>query len=104
MRRTIALAMLASAPWPVNAFVQPAFELYHPAQVEVLRGPQDTLFGKSMTGSANSRTTGAPIFDPAFRGEVSSGRYHLLQLRAQRYVAQVGVVESPVSLFELDPA
>ncbi|MBP8235196.1 MAG: TonB-dependent receptor [Rhizorhabdus sp.] len=61
---------------------QTAFDLYDLAQVEVLRGPQGTLFGKNTTAGAISLTTEAPSFDPAFRGEVSFGNYQTLQMRA----------------------
>ncbi|MES2497381.1 MAG: TonB-dependent receptor [Pseudomonadota bacterium] len=61
---------------------QTAFDLYDLARVEVLRGPQGTLFGKNTTAGAISLTTEAPSFDPAFRGEISLGNYRSLQMRA----------------------
>lgn len=61
---------------------QAAFDLYDLAQVEVLRGPQGTLFGKNTTAGAIHITSQAPTFDPEFRGEVSVGNYKSLQVRA----------------------
>ena len=61
---------------------QAAFDLYDLQQVEVLRGPQGTLFGKNTTAGAIHITSQAPTFDPEFRGEVSVGNYQTLQVRA----------------------
>ncbi len=61
---------------------QAAFDLYDLQQVEVLRGPQGTLFGKNTTAGAIHITSQAPSFDPQFRGEVSVGNYQSVQLRA----------------------
>ncbi|WP_025292869.1 TonB-dependent receptor [Sphingomonas sanxanigenens] len=61
---------------------QTAFDLYDLQRVEVLRGPQGTLFGKNTTAGAISLTTEAPSFTPGFRGEISLGNYRTLQARA----------------------
>ncbi|MGF7147065.1 iron complex outermembrane receptor protein [Sphingomonas zeicaulis] len=61
---------------------QTAFDLYDLQRVEVLRGPQGTLFGKNTTAGAISLTTEAPSFTPGFRGEISLGNYRSLQARA----------------------
>lgn len=61
---------------------QAAFDLYDLAQVEVLRGPQGTLFGKNTTAGAIHITSQAPVFTPEFRGEVSLGNYRTSQVRA----------------------
>ncbi|WP_221793887.1 TonB-dependent receptor [Aquisediminimonas sediminicola] len=54
------------------------FDLIDLERVEVLRGPQGTLFGKNTTAGAISITTRAPQFDTEFRGEASLGEdgYH----------------------------
>jgi iron complex outermembrane receptor protein len=52
-------------------------------QIEVLRGPQGTLYGKNTTAGAINITTRAPSFD-AFeaRGEISGGNYFFKQAKA----------------------
>ncbi|MBI5372670.1 MAG: TonB-dependent receptor [Sphingobacteriales bacterium] len=52
------------------------------AQVEVLRGPQGTLFGKNTTAGAFNITTRAPRFKPAASFELSYGNYGYIQAKA----------------------
>ncbi|AYJ87110.1 TonB-dependent receptor [Sphingomonas paeninsulae] len=61
---------------------QSAFDLYDLARVEVLRGPQGTLFGKNTTAGAINIVSEEPSFTPAMRGELSLGNYHTIQARA----------------------
>ncbi|GAB3026242.1 TonB-dependent receptor [Spirosoma pulveris] len=51
-------------------------------QVEVLRGPQGTLFGKNTTAGAFNITTRAPSFQPGASFEVSYGNYNYIQAKA----------------------
>lgn len=51
-------------------------------QIEVLRGPQGTLFGKNTTAGAFNITTSAPSFKPAAKFEVSYGNYGFIQAKA----------------------
>lgn len=51
-------------------------------QVEVLRGPQGTLFGKNTTAGAFNITTRAPKFKPGANFEVSYGNYGFVQAKA----------------------
>jgi iron complex outermembrane receptor protein len=60
---------------------QSQFDLVDLAQIEVLRGPQGTLFGKNTTSGAINITSRAPSFDPEFFGEVSGGNYGYHQVR-----------------------
>jgi iron complex outermembrane receptor protein len=51
-------------------------------QVEVLRGPQGTLFGKNTTAGAFNVTTRAPSFTPGGNFELSYGNYGFIQAKA----------------------
>jgi iron complex outermembrane receptor protein len=50
-------------------------------QVEVLRGPQGTLYGRNSSAGAINITTKAPSFDPSLTAEVSGGSYTYNQER-----------------------
>lgn len=50
-------------------------------QIEVLRGPQGTLFGKNTTAGAFNITTRAPNFSPGANFEVSYGNYGFVQAK-----------------------
>ncbi|RVT77731.1 TonB-dependent receptor [Flavobacterium sufflavum] len=52
------------------------------SQIEVLRGPQGTLFGKNTTSGAFNITTRRPSFTPSADFEVSYGNYSFLQAKA----------------------
>ena len=51
-------------------------------QVEVLRGPQGTLFGKNTTAGAFNVTSRAPSFKPTANFELSYGNYGYIQAKA----------------------
>jgi iron complex outermembrane receptor protein len=51
-------------------------------QVEVLRGPQGTLFGKNTTAGAFNITTRAASFKPGASFEVSYGNYGFIQAKS----------------------
>lgn len=66
-----------------------AFDLLDISQIEVLRGPQGTLFGKNTTGGAVSIQSQQPSFDFAAKGSASLGDYGLQQYQ--------GTVSGPLS-------
>lgn len=51
-------------------------------QIEVLRGPQGTLFGKNTTAGAFNITSRLPEFSPAANFELSYGNYGFIQAKA----------------------
>jgi len=57
------------------------FDLVDIDNVEVLRGPQGTLFGKNTTAGAINITTAAPTFTPQALGEISGGNYGYFQAK-----------------------
>jgi iron complex outermembrane recepter protein len=52
------------------------------AQIEVLRGPQGTLFGKNTTAGALNITTRKPDFSPEFAAELSYGNFGYIQAKS----------------------
>ncbi|WP_179504635.1 MULTISPECIES: TonB-dependent receptor [unclassified Sphingomonas] len=65
------------------------FDFLDVSRIEVLRGPQGTLFGKNTTAGALNITTRAPTFDPEARLEASAGNLGFVQLK--------GAVSGPLS-------
>jgi len=61
---------------------QSQFDLIDLQQIEVLRGPQGTLFGKNTTAGALNITTREPSFDPELTVEGNIGNYGYHQIRA----------------------
>ncbi len=51
-------------------------------QIEVLRGPQGTLFGKNTTSGAINITTRRPLFKPSANFEVSYGNFGYIQAKS----------------------
>jgi iron complex outermembrane receptor protein len=51
-------------------------------RIEVLRGPQGTLFGKNTTSGAFNITTRKPSFEPGANFEVSYGNYGYIQAKS----------------------
>ncbi len=59
-----------------------AFDFTDIDQIEVLRGPQGTLFGKNSTAGAITVTSRAPVFTPEASGELSYGNLNFVQAKA----------------------
>lgn len=59
------------------------FELFGLQSIQVLRGPQGTLFGKNVTGGVLVFDTGRPAFDTqAAKGRLTLGNYRTVELDA----------------------
>ena len=66
-----------------NARVAAAtFDFLDVEQVEVLRGPQGSLYGKNTTAGAINITTNQPTFDFEGRAEVTAGNLNFKQAKA----------------------
>ena len=73
-----------------NALVATAtFDFLDVAQIEVLRGPQGTLYGKNTSAGAVNITTNQPTFDFEAKAELSVGNLDFRQAKA--------VVSGPLS-------
>src|SRR5690606_22184893 len=59
-----------------------AFDLMDIERIEVLRGPQGTLFGKNSLGGAIRVFSRAPAGDNSGNIEVTYGRYNRAEVRA----------------------
>jgi iron complex outermembrane receptor protein len=57
------------------------FDFLDVAQIEVLRGPQGTLYGKNTTAGAINIQTNQPTFAFEGRAEISVGNYNFQQVR-----------------------
>jgi len=66
-----------------------AVDLVDVSRVEILKGPQGTLFGRNTIGGAVSVVTADPTHDFAFKGNVTTGSYNRLDVK--------GMVNLPIT-------
>ncbi|RZF59127.1 TonB-dependent receptor [Sphingomonas populi] len=67
-----------------------AFDFSDIDHIEVLRGPQGTLFGKNSTAGAISISTRLPTFEPEAEEELSIGSRNFVQAKAAASGALIG--------------
>ena len=67
-----------------------AFDFTDSDRIEVLRGPQGTLFGKNTTAGAITITSRAPSFTAQASEEISYGNYRFVQAKASATGPLVG--------------
>jgi iron complex outermembrane recepter protein len=80
-----------------------AFDFLDLERVEILRGPQGTLFGKNTTGGAVNITTRKPSFARELRSEVTAGNYDYLQTRFSLNAPLIGnVLAGRISTITID--
>ncbi|NTS65733.1 TonB-dependent receptor [Sphingomonas sp. HHU CXW] len=58
------------------------FDFTDTERIEILRGPQGTLYGKNTTAGAINITTRKPSFTPEARVELTAGNYEFVQAKA----------------------
>ena len=58
------------------------FDFTDTERIEILRGPQGTLYGKNTTAGAINITTRKPSFTPEARVELTAGNYAFVQAKA----------------------
>ena len=76
-----------------------AFDFLDVDHVEVLRGPQGTLFGKNTTAGAINIVSKGPSFDSQVQGELSDGTFGYIQAKATATGALIdGVLAARVSI------
>jgi len=71
------------------------FDLVDLESIEVLRGPQGTLFGKNTTSGVINISSRKPSFDPEASFEATVGNYGLYQVRGS---ASAGIVPDKLAL------
>lgn len=66
----------------LNSGVGQLFALFDVDRVEVLKGPQGTLYGRNTTGGVINYTTKRPRFSPDFTASVTAGRFNQIFFEA----------------------
>lgn len=73
------------------------FDLADVERVEVLKGPQGTLFGRNSTGGAISFTTRGPTGHFGFKQEFTGGNYDQFRSRTRLDLPQMGPLSAAVT-------
>ena len=75
------------------------FDVYDLSRIEVLRGPQGTLYGKNTIGGALKIVTLAPADELAGRVQVGFGDYNLFEVKARASGAITDDLKALVSVY-----
>ncbi|TZG29563.1 TonB-dependent receptor [Sphingomonas montanisoli] len=86
----------------IGRVVGSVFEVAELDRVEVLRGPQGTLFGRNATGGAISLVTAAPTGEFGVRGTVSYGNYDAKRAKVSLDLPQFGPFSVRISYLHDD--
>ncbi|ATE66209.1 TonB-dependent receptor [Rhizorhabdus dicambivorans] len=73
------------------------FDLPDVERIEVLKGPQGTLFGRNATGGAISVTTKSPSFKPEGEFTVTEGLYVGNNVKTSNHLTAKGYVSGPIT-------
>jgi iron complex outermembrane recepter protein len=82
-----------------NVYIQ-GFPLFDTERVEVLRGPQGTLWGKNTTGGAISYVSRKPTFDGNGYADVSFGRFNDRSIEAAAGAGLTDTLAGRVSVYD----
>ena len=74
------------------------FEIIDLERIEVLRGPQGTLYGRNSIGGAVNIISKAPSGEFAFKGKLSAGDFGLKQFSASLDTEKVGALSAKLSV------
>ncbi|WP_371398133.1 TonB-dependent receptor [Fretibacter rubidus] len=88
------------------------FDLVDLEQIEVLRGPQGTLYGRNSNGGAIKITTVKPQDETSFSGKITVGNYERLDIKGTANLAVTdntavrisGLMKSRDGFFDINPS
>lgn len=76
-----------------------AGDIFDVARVEVLRGPQGTLYGRNATGGSVNIITQRPVFETTGSADITVGNYNAFRVRGVVNVPLSDTVATRIALF-----